>query len=570
MKRTLVLFSCLLGLSASAFAQPVATGAVNAASYAAAGLPNGGLAQGAMFVVFGRAMGPAALQQVTAFPVPTDLGGTSVKVTVGGTSVDCFVVYTSAGQVAAILPSNTPTGAGTLTVTYNGQTSAALNVQVVAHAFGIFALNSAGSGPGIITDNPTFVPNTLVHAAHQGEAWTIWGTGLGAIAANDSTPQPGDLALNVTVLVGSVQAQVLYRGRSGDIAGIDQINFFVPGGVTGCYVPVAVVVEGVTSNFVSMSIAESGDVCSEPSGLLTSANLQTALQNGSLRFGSLNLSRSSSSFSVPGGVGQNFDSYSEDASGDFWRFELSQLLRTQSLVTISTFGACNVVQISGSGQDSEFEDPVVPPNLNAGPALTVTGPLGTETMPRNEFGYFKSFSSPGLPGIPGLPSFLRKQVGRVSQGTGPVFLVEGDYTITGPGGPDVGAFTANISIPAPLNWTNRDSITTVIRSQGQQITWSGGDTSGYVQISGSSIMVDEITETFLGGFFFCRASAAAGSFNIPAGVLLALPVSTSIEGFSLSSLAVGNTTDGNSFEANGIDVGVISYSDESSKSVDYQ
>lgn len=561
MRKIPILLFLLLAVAGGAFAQPVATGAVNAASYARAGLPNGGLVQGGMLVVFGTGMGGTVPQQLS-FPLTTELDGVSIEVTVG-TSVDCIMIYALSTQSACILPSNTPLGAGTLTVTANGQTSAPLPIEVVAHSFGIFSINNAGSGPGVLTD-PNFVVNTLVQAAHPGEAWTIWGTGLSAVAGDEASGAlPGDLPnLDVTVLVGGIEAEVLYRGRSGCCAGIDQIAFFVPEGVSGCYVPVAVLVEGVTSNFASMSIAESGNVCSESSGLLTSGNLQNALEGGSMRFGSVGLSRSSSSFAFPG-VGQTIESYTESAYGSFSEFNLDQLLRTQSLFSISTIGACNVVQITGS--DAEFEDPILPTELDAGPALTITGPNGTETMPREEFGYSALFSTPGFPGLP-----LRKATGRVGQTTGPTYLIEGDYTITGPGGADVGPFTANITIPSRLIWTNRDSIPTVIRAQGQPITWTGGDTSGYVQITGSSITVDEETENFLGGFFFCRAAASAGSFNIPAAVLLALPVSTSIEGFSLGTLAVGNTTDGNTFDANGLDLGVVAYSDDISKSVDYQ
>ena len=68
-------------------AQPTAAAAVNSASFARSDLPNGSLAQGSIFTVFGSNMGPAALAQSTSFPLPTDLAGTSVKVTVGGTSI---------------------------------------------------------------------------------------------------------------------------------------------------------------------------------------------------------------------------------------------------------------------------------------------------------------------------------------------------------------------------------------------------------------------------------------------------------------------------------------------------
>jgi len=95
----------LLGILALAPTRAAAQSAVNVASFANPNLPNGSLAQGGMFAVFGSNLGPATLMSA-GFPLPTELAGTSVAVSVGGTTLDCIMVFTSAGQVAAILPSN--------------------------------------------------------------------------------------------------------------------------------------------------------------------------------------------------------------------------------------------------------------------------------------------------------------------------------------------------------------------------------------------------------------------------------------------------------------------------------
>ena len=111
--------------------------------------------------------------------MPTTLGGSSVSVTVGSTTVPAFLYFASAGQINAVLPSTTPTGTGTITVTYNNQTSATAPITVVASSFGAFSVNEAGSGPGIITD-ANYVVNSLTHTAKPGQALILWGTGLGA------------------------------------------------------------------------------------------------------------------------------------------------------------------------------------------------------------------------------------------------------------------------------------------------------------------------------------------------------------------------------------------------------
>ena len=276
-------------------AQPVATGAVNSASFARSDLPNGSLAQGSIFSVFGSGMGPAALAQSTSFPLPTELAGTSVQVTVGGTTVDCIMLFTVAGQLAVILPSNTPLGDGMLTVTFNGQTSAPLPVTVVAHSFGIFALNQAGSGPGVFTD-PLIVPpdsnvRTVLNSAMPGDLIDVWGTGLGAVAGDEAGgPLPGDLSgVDIQVLVGGIPATIVYRGRSGCCSGLDIVRFATPESVDGCYVPVVVVVEGVSSNFTTLPVSESGETCSSGSGGFTAAELELAQRSGGLKLGSVSL-----------------------------------------------------------------------------------------------------------------------------------------------------------------------------------------------------------------------------------------------------------------------------------------
>ena len=224
-------------LAGIAYAQPTidSGGVTNAASYALPELPNGALARGGMIVIKGNNLGPAELQIINAFPLPLDLAGTSINATVNGTLVRLYMIYTSAKQLAAILPSQTPEGNGTLTVTYNGQTTAAAQIRVVRSAFGIFTLNQGGSGPGVFqnansgTDQPV---NTLTVGARPGQLAIIWGTGLGPVTENEATgARPGDMpSVPVEVYVGGKRADVTYRGRSGCCAGIDQIVFTVPAG----------------------------------------------------------------------------------------------------------------------------------------------------------------------------------------------------------------------------------------------------------------------------------------------------------------------------------------------------
>jgi trimeric autotransporter adhesin len=217
-------------VSQQAFAQPViaSLGVRNGASYALPGLPNSSIAQGWLFIVFGQNLGPAKIVQVAAYPLPTSQGlsGTSIQVTVNGTTVDAIMLYTLATQVAAVLPSTTPIGTGTIMVTYNGQSSAAAPITVVRSSFGIFAVNQSGTGPGVLqnvnseSDRP---PNSPTQSAQPGQVIILWGTGLGPVTGIETGgPLPGDMpSLDVHVWVGAKEAAIQYRGRSGCCTGDD-------------------------------------------------------------------------------------------------------------------------------------------------------------------------------------------------------------------------------------------------------------------------------------------------------------------------------------------------------------
>ena len=178
MKNVLFLMASAISLSAA----PVVNSVMNAASNLTPVLPNASIAPASIFIVKGTGLGPAA---ISIDPKPfqnTSLSGTSVSLTVAGTTVSALMYYTSATQVAALLPSNTPTGGpGTITVTYNGQSSPATQFRgVVASNIGFFTLNQSGQGPAIVTypdytivsgvkGTPCGAPLTFCGAANPGD-----------------------------------------------------------------------------------------------------------------------------------------------------------------------------------------------------------------------------------------------------------------------------------------------------------------------------------------------------------------------------------------------------------------
>jgi hypothetical protein len=95
----------------------------------------------------------------------------------------------------------------------------------------------------------------------------------------------------------------------------------------------------------------------------------------------------------------------------------------------------------------------------------------------------------------------------------PPFLDGGPFTVSGPGGNDVGPFTTNIALTPAITWTNPPS--TINRASPLTLTWTGGDSTEVVVIGGSS--TDQTSKAY--GGFTCVAPAGAHSFTVPVNTL---------------------------------------------------
>lgn len=485
--------------------------AVNTASFALPDLANGSLAQGGMFAVFGSNIGPAVLVQADMFPLPTELGGVSVAVSVGGTTVDCIMVFALSTQLAAVLPSETPVGDGTLTVTYNGQTSPPIAVSVVGHSFGVFAINTSGSGPGVLTNavNPLSV-NTVFNTAASGELWDIWGTGLGAVEGDEAAaPLPGDLPYDVKVFVGDIEAEVVYRGRSGCCVGLDQIRFVVPPGITGCYIPVTVVVEGVSSNFTTMAISESGGACSDDATGIDSETLSEAHEKGSLSVGFIFGSRVRTDSSLPSQARFQTGDLSE-SEDEFSAFFEEFTIREAEGTSINIQG-CYVYQFADD-DGQEPPDPIEARPLRVGSAMTLN-PGGELIQAEPDLSFSKSFSE------------------------SPFYEDNTTYTADWPGGAEVGPGSAFFETGTPLTWTNPTA--TIRRDEPFEVRWQGG-VGDQVAISGISFLDMDGEGEGSGAAFLCTVDRAPGFYRIPARILGGLPATVSIQGAPSGSFSVAS------------------------------
>ena len=481
-------FLFLLGCAGFAGAASIA-GVYNAGSWLPTSLPNSGIAQGAIFTVTGSGLGPAALQQVQNYPLPTTQGlaGTTVKVTVGSATESCIMVYTSDGQVAAILPSATPVGNGTLSVSYQGAT-ATLAIQVVKGSFGMFTLNEGGSGPAVVTDL-SYNAITMVNPAHPGQTLILWGTGLGAVTGDETQPPAAGDFSGVQVLIGNQLVTPGYAGRSSS-PGLDQINVTVPAGISGgCKTSVAVVVNGVTGNVVSTSIAPAGQgTCGDTYGTLTAANLQKAMASGSLNIGEVDLTR----------LGSAAD---DTLVGYFATYPLNSLIRSYAGSTGPSIGNCLVYELV-YGRPLVITDPITPTLafLDAGSTLVVTPsngkPVSASVTSTGEFG-----SAVGTPSSP--------------------YLVPGIYTVTnGNGGSQVPAFSWSDTLSPPIPTTGLPA--TINRAQDLTVKWTNTGVYSLLTIFGySAVPLNGSQNSWVE--FVCTADVTAGSFTIPASILSLLP-----------------------------------------------
>ena len=503
------------------------------------GQPSYGIAPASLFVIYGSGLsGPASSLQSSAAPgLPLTLDQTSISVTVNGVTTQPAIYYASPKQIDAVLPSTTPTGIGTITVTYNNTASSPAQILVTKSAFGIDTLYGTGSGGIVATIGSSVIVPTA--SAAPGQTITIWGSGLGADTANDDRtfPMKQDNLNNATVYIGDVKATVTYAGRS-QYPGVDQVNVIVPS-VSGCGLSVVVVANGLSSNFGTLPVNAGGGVCSDPGSGINGSEIGTLGGQTTVRSGFLALFENTAPASAAAArsgsrpEAQTFTTrYTADAS--FTSDTGNSYIGGSSFLSI---GSC----IVNASSTSTGGGTLTSNGLDAGMPIMLTG--GGLSLPIPEF---------TLGGQTVVGDYLATLTNPLTGGTA--------YTFTGPGGKDVGKFTATITFPVPLTWTNESSISAVTESQGQLITWTGGASGTYVYISGNSSLS---TDLAVSGSFICLAPVSAQQFTIPSYVLLALPTGT-------GSLGVANYANLSRFTATGLDFGYVFAGVSSSENVTYQ
>jgi uncharacterized protein (TIGR03437 family) len=170
-------------------------------------------------------------------------------------------LYTSTGQLAAIVPYSVSGATLQVTVDFQGQLSPPLTLALATAAPALFTADSSGTGQAAAL-NQDGSANRAANPARVGDLISLFATGAGQTSpagidgklGSPPLPQP---VLPVTVTIGDRAAQVQYAGGApGLVAGLVQIDVKIPDGVPpGNTIPVRVDVGGSSSqNGVSIAV----------------------------------------------------------------------------------------------------------------------------------------------------------------------------------------------------------------------------------------------------------------------------------------------------------------------------
>jgi len=511
---------------------------VNAASFARVGLPNGKIARGSIFTVFGEDIGPGNPVVVNEFPLGDVLGEISITVTQGERTVNAIPLFGNRRQVNAIMPSDAPLGRSVLRVLVGQTESNPAPIEVVESSFGIFSANGTGLGPGIVQNfvSPDVQPiNSIATVARRGQLVTLWGTGLGPVDFPDNeAPIPETLPIDVEIWVGGVPVPrdaILYAGRSPCCAGVDQIIFPIPEQVPlGCYVPVFLrTEENSLSNMATMAIAEVDGACDKSS--------QPFLGGGS--FGAALAAEVDLQLAVdtPTPTDIELDIF----TGTF-RSESASPFFFNPLLTSIPAGTCAVV--SGSGDFiGGAEIPMTRPSgalLSGAERFTIGGPSGIRQVSRQPSGPLDYFGILGA-SLPDLPLATP-------------FFGTGEHILTAAAGTDLGAIRATFDLASAPTWINRDEIGVVDRASDLQIEFGGLHfVDSLIGVGGFNY--DKANDSATA--FYCLTSAGEGAATVPEWILSALPASSANPGQSVGVIGLWSQQAPAMFEAEGLDRAAI-------------
>jgi uncharacterized protein (TIGR03437 family) len=195
----------------------------------------GAVTPGKIVVLYGDRIGPSTVTSAQLGGdgrLATNLGGTQVLFD----GVPAPLLYSSAGQVAAVVPYAVDGKPGTQMQLKNGSLSSdPVALPVTPAAPSIFSVNLSGAGPAAVLNQDGLTVNSAAAPAARGSIISIFATGEGqtdpggvdgALATGSALPHP---VKPVQVWVDGRPAEVQYAGAApGQVAGLFQVNVRIP------------------------------------------------------------------------------------------------------------------------------------------------------------------------------------------------------------------------------------------------------------------------------------------------------------------------------------------------------
>lgn len=476
------------------------------------------VAQGSIFKVWGRGLGPLDGALTPTANLPFVLAGVEVSIESSDGVVRSLPLYwVGIAQINTVMLSDVPVGRALLRVSYDGGTSAAFPVKIVRARPRLFDWVD-NQGPGLVAKLPivqvaeadgTRRLVTRAAPAKPGDLLVAWAYGLGPrFSAGDESAGAERLEAPVEVFLGDRSVEPQWAGRSGCCAAVDQVQFEVPADAApDCETPLTLRLwGGVFSEPERLPITADGTSCE-----------QLPTPGAPVDLGSIDFFRSERS-------GTPRDSFSA-------RFLPESMLVGGGAQPGTCGGVIPVIRFA--------ERP-----FDAG-TLTVSTPVETFTV--------------------------EPEVGRYRRDSSSAFLGPGSYSVTG-GGADVGPFTATIEAPQTPEVDAASLPESLAPGDDLTVSWSGETPVRSVSIqSRTSFSYGDDSSQTSGGRFgqvgaVCFPGPGAQSFTFPRWLLRVMDWAPAEGDLGINSrvrnrvdVSVNSFVD-ESFEAEGIAVGRVSYS----------
>ena len=530
-QRLLVSAIVIFGLAGADIPVPPAIvpgGIVNTASRVPASLRGGALAPGMRFTIPGVRLGPDVAVRGSEADPPVKLADVSVRIRQADRAMDAGLLLVSASSIDAWMPDAAPLGDVELTVTYQERSSEPYKLTLVRANAGFYTPSSAPS-------------------AARGDTVSLRGTGLAGIE---------------DVFVGGKRAEDVHVRAAECCKGVETIAFRVPAEAPyGCFVPVqARTADHRPTNAAAIAVHAPGEPCRDALDWFREG-VETARQAGFVALARISVDIAPVRELAPN-PGQRFQF--DYAIASFGRQEAGH----RQFPPFPPLGTCTLstAQVNFRRLLGQSRNPAewtsMPDRtsgnrrLDAGDAISLIGPNGERSLVRDR--RQQDYYDAPLGGV--LPFSHQPATA--------LFLIPGLYTLSAPGGVDIGPLSTRVAVTDPLVWKNRSRIEKVDRDAGVTVTWKAARPNDAV------LILAENTDRASGdsGVCLCMAPAQSGRFQIPPLALGNLPATRDLEGLAVSYLVLMElpAEPPARIEARGLDEAFAAFVSVSARPVNYR